>query len=116
MAITVGTAVYEGQAPTKSGQIIVEGGKGVDFTAYRGIATLTLDGTATTATINFIDGTEALPFTPSAVLLSAGGGTETTAISATMTGNTLTNKAFGVTLSGAGTSTKTVKVAFIVFK
>ncbi len=108
------TVAYEGTAPTKSGQIVVEGGKGVDLTAYRGVATITLDGTGTTGTVDFIDGTETLPFTPSAVLANIQEGTSTDGLTLTVGAND--NKGFAITLSAAGTNTKTVLIPFIVFK
>lgn len=65
MAIANKNAVIEATAPTATNQIIVRGPGDVNIDVYRGYAQITQDGAASTGTINFIDGTLALPYTPS---------------------------------------------------
>lgn len=114
MALTIGATTYDAYGPDQTNQILTTGGKAEDRDAIRGYATITLDGVTTTATINFIDGTKTLSFTPVAVMATVAGGTETTALVIGV--NTVTNTGFGITLSGAGTNTHTIVVAFIAFK
>lgn len=65
MAIAAKNAVIEATAPTATNQIIVRGPGDVNIDVYRGYAQITNDGSTSTGTINYIDGTLALPFTPS---------------------------------------------------
>ena len=116
MAIPAVNASYEGTAPTKSGQIAVTGGKGVQDTAYVGYADITLDGTLKTGTVNFIDGTETLPFTPSAVIATANFLTGTGGIAQAISIETITDVLFTYELSAAGTASDTYRIAFIALK
>jgi hypothetical protein len=116
MAITTVDASYSGSGPAKSGQILVEALSGDRSRALFGYATFTGDGSSTTAVFNWIDGTETLPFTPSAVFVSRAGGTDTAAgvpyIDATGFDDTTCSVAF--TTAPANTTTQIV--GFIALK
>lgn len=114
MAISAVAASYAGQGPTATGQILASGGSDEVELAYKGEATATLDGTATSFVVNFIDGTQTIPFTPSGILVSVCGGTQTTYVGASA--NSISSTGFTVNLSAAGTAANTVKVAFVVLK
>lgn len=117
MAITTSNPTYVTQGPTASGQILASGPSGMAELAYIGVSTLTLDGAATTAVINFIDGTATLPFTPTAVFAKAVGGNQPAAAFIDVETSTIsTNVSFTVKLSGAGTNANTLQVAFFVLK
>jgi hypothetical protein len=116
MAITAANATYEGQGPTVSGQVMVQGpGGGIGQTLY-GFANVVLDGTLTAFTVNFIDGTATLPFTPSAVVVfPCGTYTAATTITA-LSVSAITATGFVVNFSAAGTNGNTYKIVFIAFK
>lgn len=134
MALTIGALSYEGQQPAASGQVLVTGPSDANSVAYKGNFTVTLDGTSTSATVNFIDGTNGLYFTvnqstsqedvtqgnavtaqaPSGILLTVSGGTQTGYLGVSAT--SLTATGFTLNLSAAGTSTKTAKISFVVLK
>ena len=65
MAIAAVSAILEATAPTATNQIIVRGPGDVNIDVYRGYAQITQDGSTSSGSINYIDGTNALPFTPS---------------------------------------------------
>ena len=65
MAIAATKAVIAATAPTATNQIIVRGPGDVNIDVYRGYAQITQDGSTSSGTIQYIDGTLALPFTPS---------------------------------------------------
>lgn len=116
MAITAANATYEGQGPSASGQVLVQGGlPGSVSQTLIGFATLILDGTLTTAVVNFIDGTATLPFTPSAVLAFNGGAGTAGATNAVLTVSAITTTGFTLNFS-AGSNAQTLKIVFIVFK
>lgn len=117
MAITAPNAVWAGSGvPQYSGQIVVTGGTDNQELAYKGTATFTLDGTTTAVTINLIDGTQTIPFTPSGVLANVSGGTQQAASPVQFTVKTITNTVITGVLSAAGTSANTVTVTFLVLK
>jgi hypothetical protein len=117
MSITTVDAVYTGQGvPLYSGQIIATGGTDQVELAYKGIATLTLDGSSTTAVVNLIDGTATLPFTPSGVLLNVSGGTQQAATPISVEVVSITNTVINLKLSAAGSSANTVVVTFLILK
>jgi hypothetical protein len=65
MAITASVPTWLGaNAPTANGQILVQGGYEQQGNAYKAEYTLTLDGSATSAAVNFIDGVNGI-FPPS---------------------------------------------------
>jgi hypothetical protein len=92
------------------------GGNDINTPAFRGYVTFTLDGTATTATINWIDGTKAIGFTPSGVRLSVVGGTQPGTAVAYALPSAYDDKTCSVILSAAGTNTKTLKLLVEVYK
>jgi len=116
MAITVGSTTFQATAPTKAGQIIVASNSDAQNIAYRGFCDLTSDGSATTATINWIDGTESLPFTPSGVLLSVQNKTAADATAMSATAYDVDNKICKIKLSAAGTNTNVYRINFVVLK
>lgn len=111
MAITVGTTAYLGKGPAESGQIVSFGGSELRNFAV-GKVTLTGDGAASSATINWIDGTKTLPFTPSRVLAFRVGGNAAATISvASLT--SVTNTGALCTLSAAPANTTTLDIVFL---
>lgn len=116
MSITAVNGVYFGQGPVAGGSTILAfGGSSTQELAYIGTATPVLDGTLTAAVVNFIDGTNALPFTPSAVLCARSGGN-----AATTTGingvSAINNIAFTVNFSAAGSAGNLLGTVYMVFK
>lgn len=116
MAIANANMSYEGQGPTGTLQRLAVGNLfgGIAQTLV-GFVTLILDGAATTATVNFIDGTAALEFTPSGIIAFRTGGTGLSTISA-VGASSLSTTGFTLTISAAGTNTQTVTFALIVLK
>lgn len=117
MAISAQNANYLTAGPAASSQQLAGSALSALELAYAGTVTFTGDGSTTTATLNYIDGTAALPFTPTAILATRAGGTDTgTAyvVSVVDAGNS--NKTATVTFSAAPASTKTVIVAFFILK
>lgn len=117
MAITAQNASYLTAGPAASSQQLAGSALAALELAYVGTATFTGDGSTTTATLNYIDGTAALPFTPTAILAARTGGTDTAAgyvQSVVDAGNA--NKTATVTFSAAPASTKTWQVSFFILK
>jgi hypothetical protein len=114
MAIPAQAAIYFGsQAPSATGQILASGGADQTELAYKGRVQFVLDGATTSAVVNFIDGTQTLPFTPSAVLVSQTVGTQGPIA---MSVSAITSATFTVTLASAGTSANTLGVVFLALK
>lgn len=116
MAIANVNATYLKQGPTATGQVLADitasqSGDTLDF-----IGTATLDGTATTFVLNFIDGTATLPFTPRAVVVNVVGGTQIAAAFVSAGVQSVTNAAATVKLSAAGTSANTVVIAGSIYR
>jgi hypothetical protein len=116
MSITAINGTYFGQGPVAGGSTILAfGGSSNQELAYIGTASPVLDGTLTAAVVNFIDGTNALSFTPSAVLCARSGGN-----AATTTGinsvSAINNIAFTVNFSAAGSAGNLLGLVFMVFK
>jgi hypothetical protein len=117
MSIPDVNAVYSGVGPTASGQILAAPGQAgsvaqdLEFTG-----TATLDGSATTFNLNWIDGTATLPFTPSGVIASVSGGNQgaTAVVSAVI--DTITATKCTVRLSATGTNTKTLQISGRILK
>jgi hypothetical protein len=80
----------------------------------RGIVTLTLDGTATTCNVNYMDGTKVISPVPQIILAHRIGGTGLATISIVSCVPTDGSK-FAVQISAAGTNTQTIIMAFEVF-
>lgn len=116
MAIADVNASYSGIGPTADSQILATSDGGAQAQDLEAFGTATLDGSATSFNFNWIDGTAALPFTPSAVLVSVCGGTQPAAAVISAIGDGITNKKCVIRLSGAGTNTNTLKVAVRAIK
>jgi hypothetical protein len=114
MAITAGNAAYSGTGPTLTGQSLVQNLGGPDGQYFKGTATVTGDGASATFDVNFIDGTNVLPFTPSGMLCMRTGGAATASIFVnTVSGITATK--FTVNTS-ANVNAATFIVSFIAWK
>jgi hypothetical protein len=77
MAITTQNIGYLQNGPVASGQQLAPSQLESLELSFLGTATFTGDGSTQTATINYIDGTNALNFTPRSVLCWRSGGTDT---------------------------------------
>lgn len=114
MAITSVNASYFNQGPSASGQILASNPASDTETALSYIGTATLDGTATTFTLNFLDGTKTLSFVPRAVTADIVGGTSAAVLGLTTSNPTSTGVT--VNLSAAGTATQTVTIAGFILR
>ena len=102
---------FPGLAPTKSGQVLSFGGtSNLDFALF-GKFNLILDGSATTAVVNFIDGTETLQFTPTRLLCFKVGGD---AAEYPVGASAIDNQKFTVTLNAAGSGAETIDVCVLI--
>ena len=84
-----------------------------------GVATIVGDGAASTAVINWIDGTQTLSFTPTAVQVQIIGGTDTVStLKATSPGpvTAITATSFTVNFTVVPANTATVKLLFEAFR
>lgn len=82
MTIAAANIVYSGTGPSKTGQVIASrADAGNAARILFGTVTHTGDAASATAVINYIDGTQALGFVPSAILASRTGGAATGTIS-----------------------------------
>jgi|SRR5882762_2498965 len=124
MAITAASAVYRTGGPTKSGQILANNEGSATETAFLGTATFILDGTSTSAILNFIDGTQTLqnivgtnaPVNFTGVVANVIGGTQPAAAFIGVSTDTVTTTGVTVRFSIAGTAANTVIVAFFAIK
>lgn len=116
MAVAAANATYLTQGPSASGQVLVNSPKSDAEVALIGTATFTLDGVATSATLNFIDGTATLSFTPSGVAAFVVGGNQGATAVVSVVTDTITTTGCTVRFSAAGTSGKTLTIAFFVLK
>src|SRR5574338_1079224 len=116
MSVTAGTTVLESNNAAKTGQIVIDGPSSANQSVYKGYCPITLDGTATTVTVNFIDGTQVLNYTPSALLISLNLASGTGGVALSASANTITDKSFALKISAAGTSADVYNVAFIALK
>lgn len=114
MAITAGNMVYSGAGPASTGQILSQAGLAGDASRVLfGSATVTGDASSTTFTVNLIDGTATLPFTPSAIMATRAGGAATSTISVVSV-TSITATSFLVTTSAAvNAATFTIGVVII---
>lgn len=78
MAISTQNLTYLQNGPVASGQQMGPSQLEALELSFLGTATFTGDGSTTSATLNYIDGTQALNFVPRAVLAFRAGGTDTT--------------------------------------
>lgn len=116
MSIAAVNAGYRTGGPTASGQILADNSASSSEVALVFTASVTLDGSTTTFNLNFIDGTQTLSFTPSAVLVNVVGGTQQAATPVLASSGIPTATLVPIYLSGAGTSANTVKIAGIILK
>ena len=107
MAISAANAVYASGFPNASDQVVVEGTNQDSDKVVRGKATFVLDGTLTSATLNLIDGTKTLYFTPTAFRFGRVGGTTAATISISSI-VPVNNKTATVSFSAAGSNTETL--------
>lgn len=119
MSITDISAVYVGQGPTKTGQVLVDASSGgTEAKTLPFNATVILDGSSTTFHLLYIDGTQTIP-SPSGIILSACGGTAagTLDVVSAVTHNSVTGQDdyMVVTISGAGTNLQTLKMSGFIF-
>jgi hypothetical protein len=116
MAITAPNAVYKTQGPTASGQVLAGSGLSEAEVALVYTATVILDGSTTSFTLNFIDGTKTLSFVPSAVTADVVGGTQVASSVVNVSTTTPTNTGVTVNLSAAGTNLNTIVIAGFILK
>lgn len=116
MAITAVNASYRTQGPTASGQILADNSASSSEVALVYTALVTLDGTSTTFTLNFIDGTKTLSFTPTAVTADVVGGTQVASSTVNVSTTTPTTTGVTVNLSAAGTAANTILLAGFILK
>lgn len=115
MTITAGSAVFSGNGPASTGQIVAQAGLAGDASrVLYGTATVTGDGASSTFTVNYVDGIVTLPFTPSGVICVRTGGAATSTISVVGVAS-ITNTGFVVTTS-ANVNAATFIVAFVILK
>jgi hypothetical protein len=116
MAITAPNVAYSGTGPTATGQIIADRADAGNFSrTLIGTFTVVLDGSLTSFTLNYIDGTAVLPFNPAAIFWSKIGGTESTA-SVVKVVDGGTGAGATVTLSAAGTNANTLIYSVMLCK
>lgn len=116
MAIPAQNIGYLQQGPVASGQQLASSALEQLELSFLGTVTFTLDGTLTTATLNYIDGTAALNFTPRAVLLIRIGGTAANSVTAFAVDNANAGVSAAVNFSGADTNAHTFIAAVAVLK
>lgn len=117
MSITAASAVFNSQGPTASGQVAIQSPNAGTFAnALVGAATFTGDAASSTAVLNYIDGTAALSFVPSAIFANRVGGAATATIGVvSVTDNADGGKTATVQFTGT-VNAATIKVGFILLK
>lgn len=116
MAITTVSAVYLPNGPAADKQILAFGPGSSAEIAYIGTATFTGDAASSTATLNYIDGTAALSFTPSAIIACRVGGAATGTIGVVSVVDAANaNKTATVTFTGT-VNAATIQIGFIILK
>lgn len=116
MSVNAVNLSYFGSAPVAGGSgIVAFGGSSMLELSYIGLANCVGDNSATAFFINFLDGTNALPWTPSAVIAFRSGGNATNTITALST-NAISNTQCTVNFSAAPGTNATATVAVIVLK
>lgn len=115
MAIPAANVSYSGTGPTASGQVLADRGDAGNFCrTLVGTATFVLDGSLTTATLNYIDGTASLGYNPAAILFCKTGGTASIVVNSIVDGGN--GQTATVTFSGAGTNAQTVILSLMLLK
>ena len=116
MAITATNVTYiSAAAPSAGSTTLAFGGQSVQELSYIGTSTITGDGSTTSAVVNFIDGSNNLAFTPTAVLAFRIGG-NTTATQAVAAVNTINAQGFTVQFSAAPGSSNTAQLVYLILK
>lgn len=110
MSYLTGTPVAGGST------VLAFGGSSCQELSYVGTASFVGDGSNTASTINYIDGTNALSFTPSAVMAVRVGGNAAASIVAYAADNADNGKTATITFSAAPANNATVKYAVFVLK
>jgi hypothetical protein len=116
MAIPAQNIGYLQQGPVASGQQLATSGLEQLELAFLGTATFVLDGTLTTATLNYIDGINALNFTPRALMVVRIGGNAASSILAYGVDNANGGVSGSINFTAAGSSTNTVIVVVAAMK
>lgn len=117
MTISAVNASYLGAAPVAGGSTTLAfGGTSNLELSYIGQATVVLDGSAFSGQLNYIDGTNALAFTPRAVLASRIGGNAANTVQVYQVDDNGDGISANVRFSAAGSVNNTVKIVFMVMK
>lgn len=116
MAIPAQNLAYFQQGPVASGQQLAPSQLEQLELSFLGSATFTLDGTLTSATLNYIDGTAALNFTPRSVLVWRTGGTAAATITAYGVDGANAGVSATINFSAAGSNGNTVILGVAVLK
>lgn len=126
MALTIPNPTYATSGPAKSGQVLAPNELTGLEQAFIGRTTITLDGTLTTGTINFIDGTQTIFANGDAAGTTTAPKSVTVDLVAASTpadlgtiriaAGTPTTTGFPFFLSAAGTAAHTVTVQFQAYK
>ncbi len=114
MAITAGNAAYSGSGPVFTGQVVAQNLGDPASRVLFGTATVTGDGASSSFVVNFIDGTNVLPFTPSGVICHRSGGAATASIYVQSV-SSISSTSFTVNTSAA-VNAATFVVSFYAFK
>lgn len=116
MSIAASNVAYFGSAPVPGGSgILALGGQSNIELAYTGQATMAAgDNSTTTWVVNYMDGSNALPFTPSAVSFVRTGGNAAATI--VMYASATNNVVATVTFSAAPATNATVTGIVQIFK
>lgn len=117
MAITAQPVTYSGQGPAYAGEVLVQSPNSGNFAqSLVGTAQFTGDGSLAAATLNYIDGTAALSFTPSAVLCTRIGGSATATIGVASVVDAGNGVSATVNFTSAPGNAATFKIAFMILK
>lgn len=118
MAIASVNAVYSGLGPTASGQILAgqaQGGSAAQDLEFT--ATFIGDGASTSATLNLIDGTATLSFTPSGLIVArAGKAADTAAATINAFCSSVSNSVATIQFSAAPANLATITVVGRIVK
>lgn len=117
MSIAATNVTYiSSAAPVAAGSTILAfGGQSNQEFSYVGTSTITGDGATTTAVVNFIDGSNNLSFTPTAVVAFRIGG-NTTATQAVAGVSTINAQGFTVQFSAAPGNSNTIQLVYLILK
>lgn len=117
MAITAQNLSYFGQGPVAGGSTVLGGNfSGQQNFTYVAKATLTGDGSTTTANVNWLDGTNVLSFTPTAVQVIRYGGNAANSIVMYADTENVTNILCPIIFSAAPGNNASVKVIVLAYK